>query len=459
MEERMKILLKNGMVVSGNGSKKQDVLIQDGIIMEVSDSILASDAEQVDVTGKILFPGFIDAHTHFDLEVSNTVTADNFATGTKAAILGGTTMIIDFATQNKGETLTEALQNWHKKADGVSSCDYGFHMAISDWNAQTEKDLSVMFEQGVSSFKLYMTYPAMRVDDGVLYECLKKISKMGGLVGVHCENGDVIDALIAEQKAAGNNTPCAHPISRPSAVEAEAIHRLLTIAKLAGAAVMVVHLSSKEGLEEVLRAEDQTVFAETCPQYLLLDDSVYCQETMEAAKYVCSPPLRKKIDQDALWDALKNDQIHTIATDHCSFSMEQKSVGREDFTKIPNGMPGVETRGSLLYTYGYRSGKLSLEQLCRLLSENPAKLYGLYPRKGVIRPGSDADIVVFDPEKETIISAKTHHYHMDYAPFEGWKLHGDVQDVYLRGELIVKNGTIQKENFGQYIKREKGSFL
>ena len=236
----MKILLKNGMVVSGNGSKKQDVLIQDGIIMEVSDSILASDAEQVDVTGKILFPGFIDAHTHFDLEVSNTITADNFATGTKAAILGGTTMIIDFATQNKGETLTEALQNWHKKADGVSSCDYGFHMAISDWNAQTEKDLSVMFEQGVSSFKLYMTYPAMRVDDGVLYECLKKISKMGGLVGVHCENGDVIDALIAEQRAAGNNTRCAHPISRPSAVEAEAMLRLLTIHKLAGAAEMVV---------------------------------------------------------------------------------------------------------------------------------------------------------------------------------------------------------------------------
>lgn len=454
----MKTLLKNGTIVSGDGSKKQDVLIQDGVIAEVADQIIALDAEQVDVTGKLLFPGFIDAHTHFDLEVSNTVTADDFVTGTKAAILGGTTMIIDFATQNKGETLPEALENWHKKADHMSSCDYGFHMAISDWNEQTKNDLSTMFEHGITSFKLYMTYPAMRVDDKTLYEILKQMGEMGGLTGVHCENGDLIDALIEEQKVKGNKSPSAHPISRPAAVEAEAIHRLLTTAKLAKAPVMVVHLSSKEGLEEVLRANDQIVFAETCPQYLLLDDSVYNQETMEAAKYVCSPPLRKKLDQDALWDALKENQIDTIATDHCSFSMKQKEVGKEDFTKIPNGMPGVETRGSLLYTYGYRSGKLSLGQICRLLSENPAKLYGVYPRKGVIRRGSDADIVVFDPEKETVISAKTHHYNMDYAPFEGWKLHGEVQDVYLRGELIVKNRTIQKENFGQYIRREKGNF-
>ena len=243
---------------------------------------------------KNFISGFIDAHTHFDLEVSNTITADNFATGTKAAILGGTTMIIDFATQNKGETLTEALRNWHRKADGVSSCDYGFHMAISDWNAQTGKRSPVMFEQGVSSFKLYMTYPAMRVDDGVLYECLKKISKMGGLVGVHCENGDVIDALIAEQKAAGNNTPCAHPISRPSAVEAEAIHRLLTIAKLAGGGGNGCSLKFQRRIGRSTSGRGSNVFAETCPQYLLLDDSVYCQETMEAAKYVCSHRLEKK---------------------------------------------------------------------------------------------------------------------------------------------------------------------
>lgn len=451
----LKVLLKNGIVVSGSSCKKADVLIEDGFIQEVADEIIAADAKNVDVTGKLLFPGFIDAHTHFDLEVSNTVTADNFATGTKAAIIGGTTMVIDFATQNKGETLLEALENWHKKADGVSSCDYGFHMAISDWNLETEKQLASMFENGVTSFKLYMTYPAMKVNDRTLYEILKKLSRMGGIAGVHCENGELIDAFIEEQKAAGNVSPAAHPISRPAAVEAEAVHRLLAIAKLANAPIMIVHLSSKEGLEEILRVPNQKVFAETCPQYLLLDDTIYEKGGFEAAKYVCSPPLRKKEDQDALWKALKNKKIQTLATDHCSFSMEQKEAGKEDFTKIPNGMPGVETRGNLLYTYGYRSQKLSLEEICCLLSENPAKIYGVYPRKGAIQPGSDADIVVFDPERESIISAKTQHYNMDYSPFEGWKLYGGVEDVYLHGELVVNNGEIVKERCGQYIERGK----
>lgn len=455
----MNILLKGGTVVSGKSAKKQDVLICDDKIQKVAKKIENADAEVIDCKGKLLFPGFIDAHTHFDLEVSNTVTADDFSSGSKSAIKGGTTTVIDFATQNKGETLQQALNNWHIKAFAKTSCDYAFHMAISDWNENTKEELRSMFEQGVSSFKLYMTYPAMMLSDKEIFEVLVKLKELGGIVGVHCENSGIIDALVNEKKSQGKLSVSSHYKSRPDTAESEAINRLLSIAKVVDVPVVVVHLSSKAGFEEIKRARKngQKVIVETCPQYLLLDDSKYELDFETASKFVCSPPIRKQEDMKCLWEALKNGDIDTISTDHCSFTKAQKSVGVDDFTKVPNGMPGVETRGTLIYTYGVKKGRITLPQMCKYLSENPAKLYGLYPKKGVISDGSDADIVIYNPKKETVITAKDTFSACDYAPFEGVKTQGEIEKVFLRGNEVYSNGKMVKENIGRFIPREKPS--
>lgn len=454
----MKYLLKNGTVVSGTGTKKADILIEGEKIAAVGENLPAEGAEVLDLKGKLLFPGFIDGHTHFDLEVAGTVTADDFETGTKAAILGGTTLVIDYASQDKGgHTLKEGLEKWRQKADGKCSCDYSFHMSIVEWNEETEREVQDMIDEGITSFKLYMTYPAMMVDDCDMYKILKKLVDCGCFAGVHCENAGVIDALIAEAKKEGRLGPENHPLVRPDTLEAEAVHRLLVIAKEAGAPVMVVHLTNRKAYEEILRARagGQTVYAETCPQYLLLDDSVYSQPDFRGAVYVCAPPIRKKEDQECLWNALKKGEIQTVATDQCSFTLEQKALGKDDFTKIPGGLPGVQTRGTLLYTYGVKAGKITPEQMCSLLSENAAKLYGVYPRKGALLPGSDADIVVLDPEKESVISAKTHAYNTDNNPFEGFKLGCVIDKVFLRGHLAVENGELKQEKLGGFIRREK----
>lgn len=454
----MKYLLKNGTVVSGEGSRQADVLIDGEKIVDVGRNLDAEGAEILDAAGKLLFPGFIDGHTHFDLEVAGTVTADDFETGTKAALLGGTTFVIDYASQDKGgHTLKEGLKKWHDKADGKCSCDYSFHMSVVEWNPETEAEIQDMIDEGITSFKLYMTYPAMIVDDCDLYKILKKLGQCGCFAGVHCENAGVIDALIAEAKKEGRLGPENHPLVRPDTMEAEAVHRLLAIAKEADAPVMIVHLTNKKAYEEVMaaRKKGQTVYAETCPQYLLLEDSVYSKPDFEGAVYVCAPPIRKKEDQDCLWEALGKEEIQTVATDQCSFSLEQKALGREDFTKIPGGLPGVQTRGTLLYTYGVREGKITEAQMCKLLSENPAKLYGVYPRKGVIQPGSDADIVILDPSREDVISAKTHAYNTDNNPFEGFKLGCKIDDVFLRGHHAVAGGKLKEEKMGTFIRREK----
>lgn len=452
----MKYLLKNGTVVTGEKSEKMDVLIEDEKILQVGENLTAENAEEIDVSGKLLFPGFIDGHTHFDLEVAGTVTADDFETGTRAAILGGTTLVIDYASQDKGgHTLKEGLEKWHRKADDKCSCDYSFHMSIVEWNEKTEQEIQDMIDQGITSFKLYMTYPAMIVNDSDMYKILKKLGECGCFAGVHCENAGVIDALTEEAKKAGRLGPENHPLVRPDTLEAEAVHRLLVIAKEADAPVMVVHLTNKKAFEEVMRARanGQEVYAETCPQYLLLDDSVYSKPDFEGAKYVCAPPIRKKEDQDCLWKALADGDIQTVATDQCSFTLAQKAMGKADFTKIPGGLPGVQTRGTLLYTYGVRTGKITVEKMCQLLCENPAKLYGVYPNKGAIAEGSDADIVVFDPEKENVISAKTHAYNTDNNPYEGFEIHGDIDKVFLRGNLAVDEGKLVQEKLGTYIKR------
>ncbi len=457
----MNILLRGGTVVSGTGTKKLDVLINGSKIIKVSRFIATKDARVVDVSGKLIFPGFIDSHTHFDLEVSDTVTADDFSSGTKAAVCGGTTTVIDFATQNKGESLSQALNNWHIKAFSKSSCDYAFHMAISDFNDYTEEELKAMFEQGVSSFKAYMTYDAMKLNDEELFSLLSSLKTLGGVVGVHCENDGIIKSLTKMESDNGTLSVSTHPKVKPSVCEAEAIYRLLSIAKVVDIPVVIVHLSSKEGLGVVRNFREQgcKVYIETCPQYLLLDDSRYELKGLEGAKYVCSPPLRKKEDTKALWKALKSGEINTVATDHCSFTLEQKSVGLEDFSKMPNGLPSVESRPVLMYTYGVCKKRITLEQMCKLLCENPAKLYGMYPKKGAIRVGSDADIVVFDPKADSFISKNTHHSKADYTPYEGVRTKGKVLSVYLRGKEVVKNGELVLENKGKYVRRNKNTLI
>lgn len=451
----MKRLLKGGTVVSGTKCEKLDVLMENGKIQKVGIGLDMDGADVIDVSGKLLFPGFIDAHTHFDLEVSGTVTADGYETGTKAALAGGTTMIIDFATQYKGESLETALKNWHRKSDGRASCDYSYHLAISDWNPSVSEELQKVVDDGITSFKIYMTYDDMVMDDKRIYQVLKRLKEVGGIAGVHCENKGVIEALVEEAKEAGDLSTSTHPKTRPALVEAEAISRLLKIAAIVDTPVIVVHLSSSLGYREIRRArkQGQEVYVETCPQYLLMDDSLYDLPDFEGAKYVIAPPIRKREDQERLWRALRKDHIQTVSTDHCSFNMTQKEAGRDDFTKIPCGMPGVENRPVLIYSYGVKKRGLTLEQMCRLLSENPAKLYGVYPQKGCIAEGSDADIVVWDPDADWVISKDNQVANVDYSPFEGTKVHGKAEEVYLKGELAAKDGKVVLEHTGSFVPR------
>ena len=456
----MKILLKGGTVVSGSGPRRADVLVDGEKIARVGPGLPQAVDKTVDVSGCLLFPGFIDAHTHFDLDVCNTTTADNFETGSRAALRGGTTTIIDFACPNKGETLRHGLDLWHRKADGRTYCDYGFHMTIDDWNPEIEAELPAMFAAGISSFKMYLTYPAMMIGDRDIYLALKALKRLGGIAGVHCENAGVIDGMIAERKAAGKLSPASHPMTRPPYLEAEAVSRLMRIAQAADCPVVVVHLTNHEALKEVeeARRRGQRVYVETCPQYLLLDDSVYYQDDYSAAaRYVCAPPLRDKSEQKYLWRALRRGEIQTISTDHCSFTLAQKDAGKEDFSKIPGGLPGVETRGELIYSYGVAKRNLNLATMCKVLSENPARLYGLYPRKGILRRGSDADIVVYDPSASHIIRAEDCVANVDYNPYEGFVTSGGIRQVWLRGRLSVADGSVLGGPWGCYMVRGKNS--
>ena len=451
----MKTLLKNGTIVNASGSRRADVLICGEKIKVIGEHLESENANIVDCTGKLLFPGFIDAHTHFDLDVCNTTTADDFYTGGRAALKGGTTMVIDFACPNKGESLQYGLDLWHKKADGRTARDYSFHMTIDDWNESIRAEIPKMFEQGVTSFKMYLTYPAMMIGDGEMFQALQELKKYGGITGVHCENAGVIDALIAEHKAAGKLGPENHPRCRPDVLEAEAVGRLLKMACVADVPVVIVHLTCDASLKEVeaARARGQRVYVETCPQYLLLDERRYSLPDFEGAKYVCAPPLRTPYDQARLWKALRDGEIDTISTDHCSFTLRQKDAGRDDFSKIPGGVPGVETRGELIYTYGVAEGRITKEQMAKYLSENPAKLYGAYPRKGAILEGSDADIVIYNPEGEKTVRAKDLIANVDYNPYEGFRIAGGIEQVYLRGRLAVENGRVLEDKGGVFIPR------
>ncbi|WP_295581042.1 dihydropyrimidinase [uncultured Oscillibacter sp.] len=457
----MRTLLQGGTVITGNGMKRADILVDGEKIAAVGRNLKLRADAVTDVTGCLLFPGFIDAHTHFDLDVAGTTTADDFFTGSRAALRGGTTTVIDFACPNKGESLRHGLELWHQKADGRTFCDYGFHMTIDDWNESIRGELRDMFAAGVSSFKMYMTYPAMMVGDRDMYWALKELKALGGICGVHCENAGVIDGMIAERKAAGETGPASHPRTRPPYLEAEAVSRLLRIAQAAECPVVIVHLTNREALQEVehARRRGQTVYVETCPQYLLLDESVYfAADYSAAARYVCAPPLRAKEEQDVLWKALRRGEIQTVSTDHCSFTLAQKDLGAEDFTKIPGGLPGVETRGELLYSYGVAKRRIGAARMCKALSENPARLYGLFPRKGVLRPGSDADIVVYDPGRSHVIRAEDCAANVDYNPYEGFVTAGGIREVWLRGAVAVRDGAVlDQAPRGTYLARGKCS--
>ena len=450
----MRILIKNGTIVKSTGRRKADVLVKNGRIARIAPEINEAADRVIDASGCYVFAGFIDTHTHFDLDLGTTVTADDFESGTKAAIVGGTTTVLDFATQDKGMTMRDALNVWHKKADGRSSCNYGFHMAVSEWNDARKAEVDDMFRAGVSSFKMYMVYDTMKLSDGQIYDAQKFINERGGIIGVHCENYDVLQARIAEEKAKGHTDPTAHPVTRPQAVEAEGVARLMRIAELSKAPAWVVHLSTADGLSEVKRARKRgiEVYAETCPQYITLDVSQYAEP--DGAKYVMSPPLREASDRMAILDGMRRKDIDFIGTDHCSFTMAQKAMGKDDFSKIPNGGAGVQNRAELVYTYAVETGAISLEQMALLLSERAAKLFGMYPKKGVLRVGADADLVIFDPNDPHTISWKTNLHACDNSPYEGMQVSGRTRDVLLNGELVVENGRLIAPRRGTYVFRK-----
>ena len=450
-------IIKNGTLVLPDGVRRGELAFENGVITKIAPVLEAGAQDQVfDAQGCLVFPGFIDGHTHLDMDSGTTVTADDFASGSCAAVCGGTTTLVDFATQDKGHTLCEALDAWHQKADGKCACNYAFHMAVTDWNERTCAELPIMKERGVTSFKAYYAYDNLRLDDAQMYQMLCALQPLHGVLGVHCENGTLVNELQQEQLARGVTGPAGHPASRPPVVEAEAIRRLCAVAKLADSPVHIVHLSSAEGLEEVRRARraGQTVWAETCPQYLVLDDSRYALEGFEGAKYVMSPPLRSEADRQTLRQAVKNGEIDTISTDHCSYRFDtQKVLGKDDFTKIPNGAPGIEHRPALIYTSFVATDEMTAAEMCRLLAENPAKLFGMWPRKGCLAEGSDADITVWDPAARWTIRAATQHQNVDYTPYEGFEAIGRPRAVYVGGELAAKDGEPTGVCAGRYVKR------
>ena len=456
----MGILLKGGTIITDTDTYSADLRIEDDKIVAIGKDIHKVEDEVLKVEGCFLFPGGIDPHTHFDLPVGYTITADDFATGTKAAILGGTTTIIDYATQFKGETLTEALGNWHRKAESRCYSDYAFHMAITDWNEEVAKEMLQLVQAGVSSFKFYMAYKGtLQVNDEILLEAFRHSKKAHAVICLHCENGDIINHLITEARLSGKKSPYYHALTRPALAEREATSRAMALAEVSDAPVYIVHLTCEDALQEVIkgRARGVKAYAETCPQYLLLDDSLYSENIgFCAAQYVISPPLRKQEDQEAMWMGLRSGLINTIATDHCSFNFRgQKELGKNDFSKIPNGMPGVENRMGLLYTYGVAVGKINLNQFVDLTSTKASKIFGLYPQKGTIAVGSDADIVVWNSEARSIITAKNQVQNVDYSPFEGFEQIGKVDHVFLRGRHVVENGKLKNvEPIGSYITRK-----
>lgn len=456
----MKKIIKNGTVITAGDTFKADVLIENEIITQIAQVIESEDAEIIDASDKYVFPGGIDPHTHLDMPFNATVTDDDWKTGTIAAAFGGTTTILDFCLTSGEKTIQGAVDKWHEKADDKAVIDYGFHLMIAKMDDQTVKELPLILEnEGITSLKVFLAYAKeFLADDKTLYRAFEVAKDSGAIVMVHCENGQVIDELVEEAKAAGHTDPIYHALTRPAGLEAEATKRAIEIANVAGAKLYVVHVTCEGAANEIISARQKgyDVIGETCPPYLVLDQSYLEKPNFEGAKYVWSPPLRPKENIQPLWNALKSKQLSTIGSDQCSFNFNgKKQLGKDDFSKIPNGGPFIEDRFSVLYSEGVEKGKLTLNEFVEVISTNAAKIFNLYPKKGTIAVGSDADIVIFDPTIEREISAKTHHMNVDYNAFEGMKVKGEPQTVLVRGNYVIKDKEfVGSLGSGQYLKRK-----
>jgi dihydropyrimidinase len=460
----MRTVISGGTVLNATGPFAADVMIDGEVIaglVESGSAISTSWKESadrvIDATGLYVLPGAIDGHTHMEMPFGGTHSVDTFETGTRAAAFGGTTTIIDFAIQSKGKSLREGLDAWHAKADGKCAIDYGFHMIVSDVTESSLKEMDLVLDEGVSSFKLFMAYPGVFYsNDGQILQAMQQASGNGATIMMHAENGIAIDVLVAQALARGEGDPRFHGATRPAIFEGEATHRAIQLARVASAPLYVVHLSAAEALAEVVEARDrgQNVFAETCPQYLFLSDVDLAREGFEGAKYVCSPPLRPEHHHADLWRGLRTDDLSIVSTDHCPFCFkEQKELGLGDFSKIPNGIPGIEHRVDLIFQ-GVAMGEISLARWVDVTAATPARMFGLFPKKGIIAPGSDADIVLYDPNATHTISVDTHHMNVDYSAYEGMAVKGRVTAVLSRGTVLIENDRyVGREGYGQFLRR------
>jgi dihydropyrimidinase len=461
----MRTLISGGTVVTAEGSSIADVLIDGETIVAVGQGAEFSGAtvdRTIDARGKLVIPGGIDVHTHMELPFGGTFAKDTFFTGTRAAAFGGTTSIVDFAVQSRGQSLRDGLDAWHKKAEGHAAIDYGFHMIMSDVNDATLKEMDTLVGEGVPDFKLFTAYPGVFFsDDGAIFRAMQQSGKNGGLIMMHAENGLAIDVIAADTVAAGVTDPIGHGLARYSGLEGEATNRVIRLAEAAKVPVYIVHLSAKEALNTVRAAREERlpVYAETCPQYLFLSIKDL-GDGFNGSKFVCSPPLRSEDHQPELWDGLAHDDLQVVATDHCPFDFHgQKELGRDDFRKIPNGLPGVEDRIDLLHDGGVATGKISKERWVEICSTAPARLFGMYPKKGAIAVGSDADIVIYDPNATRTISAKTHHMDVDYSCYEGRAVKGKSEIVLSRGKVIVEGDKfLGREGDGRFMRRAPAEY-
>jgi len=455
----MSVLIKNGRIVTATEDFVGDIFIVGESISAIGKNLSIEADEVIDATGMLVFPGGIDPHVHLEMPFMGTFSSDTHETGTRAALFGGTTTVIDFVLQKQGHSLHEALEEWNGRAKGTTFGDYSFHMAVTDFNEDTKKEIKEMIEdEGITSFKTFMAYKgALMIDDRQMIGLMEEVKKQEGMVTVHATNGDMIDYLVQKNREEGNLSPLYHYLSQPEVTEAEASERFIDMLNYTGCTGYIVHLTCEGALNAVRNAtkRNQHLFIETCIQYLLLDASLY-EKDFEGAKWVMSPPLREKKDQQTLWAGINQGLVNVVATDHCPFMWEQKKMGEKDFSKIPNGHPAIENRMELLYSEGVAKGKISLNKYVEVACTNPAKIFGMFPRKGTIAPGSDADIVIFDPNKTHTLSSKTHHMNVDYSGYEGWEVTGKVKTVLLRGEVAIDNDECKvSKGFGNFIKRKK----
>ena len=457
----MSVLIKNGRIVTAGDDYLGDVYVEGERVALIGESLDVQADKTIDASGKYVLPGCVDPHTHLDMPFGGTVTVDDFESGQRSAAFGGTTCHVDFCIQGKGQTFGEALETWHAKREGKALIDNGFHIAVTDLReGGSLEELASLPDQGITSYKLFMAYKgALMVDDETLFRTMEVAAETGALVMVHAENGDAIDVLVKQALAEGKTEPKYHALTRPPETEGEATNRAIQLARVAGSPLYVVHVSCQEAIEPIQIARDKgwNVHGETCTQYLFVDYTFLELPDFEGAKYVYTPPPRAKENQELLWNAVRTNVLSVISTDHCAFLWDgQKSLGKDDFSKIPNGGPGLENRLHMIHEFGVRGGRISLNRMVELLCTNPAKLFGLYPRKGTIAVGSDADIVVFDPEKRHTISASTHHTKVDYNLYEGTEVTGSPQVVLLRGQVLVENGDlVAQPGVGQFVKRAR----